>query len=344
MPEINTCLRQFLEYLEIEKNRSPRTINNYQFYLERFLNFAKIKNLKDLNSETVRQFRLWLHRQKSQQKQGMKTSTQNYHLIALRSFLKYLAKRDIKTLTAEKIELAKMPERQIAFLEGEDLERLLNAPLQQPDVKERANGRSPLHLRDKAILELLFSTGLRVSELTNLKKDDINLGKDEFTVRGKGGKWRVVFLSNQAKFWLKKYLEARRDFNPYLFVPHDRAHGMREKGKGESLPRAQSREGKGKEDWEKLTPRSVQRLIEKYSKMAGLTKNITPHVLRHSFATDLLQNGADIRSVQALLGHSSITTTQIYTHITDKGLREVHQTFHRKKIRPRSSMDRTAAF
>lgn len=330
MPNLQDYLRQFLEHLEIEKNRSPRTIENYKFYLERFLNFAKIKNPADLELEIVRQFRLWLNRQKNLQKQELKSSTQNYHLIALRSFLSYLAKRDVKTLSPEKIELAKMPERQVAFLEGSDLERLLNAPLQQPQMEASRRGvgtprHSSIHLRDKAILELLFSAGLRVSELTNLKKDDINLNKDEFTVQGKGRKVRLVFLSHQARYWLKKYLEKRRDFNPFLFVPFDRASRLREKKLAK--PVAKSRRD---DQWEKLTPRSVQRLIERYAKMAGLVKNITPHVLRHSFATDLLQNGADIRSVQALLGHSSITTTQIYTHLTDRGLREVHQAFHRK--------------
>lgn len=310
MPNINNYLRRFLEHLEIEKNRSPLTVRNYQFYLERFLKFAKIKNPTDITTENIRQFRLWLNRQNNQAKNPIKISTQNYHLIALRSFLKYLAKNDIKALAPDKIELAKIPSRQIAFLEGSDLERLLGAPLEP---------HTSTSLRDKAMLELFFSTGLRVSELTNLKKDDINLKKEEFTVKGKGGKWRVVFLSNQAKYWLAKYLETRRDFNPFIFIPLDRAHNQRDKKKTKE------------KNWEKLTPRSVQRLIKRYSKMAGITKNITPHVLRHSYATDLLQNGADIRSVQEMLGHSSITTTQIYTHVTNKGLREVYKNFHGKK-------------
>ncbi len=312
----NDYLRQFLEHLEIEKNRSPRTIINYRFYLERFLNFARLKSPKDLDLETVRRFRLWLNRQQSQTRQELKISTQNYHLIALRSFLKYLSKHDIKTLAAEKIELAKMPARQIAFLEGGDLDRLLSAPLKEENAG--INNNSLLPLRDKTILELFFSTGLRVSELTNLKKDDINLNKEEFTVRGKGGKWRLVFLSNQAKYWLKKYLEKRHDFNPFLFIPGDRAHSGRDKKRKDK-------------DWEHLTPRSVQRLIKKCARIAGITRRITPHSLRHSFATDLLQNGADIRSVQEMLGHSSITTTQIYTHVTNKDLRQVLQNFHHKK-------------
>lgn len=325
------ALQQFLEYLEIEKNRSPRTVLNYKFYLERFFNFAKLKNAEDITLETVRRYRLELHRKKDRWDKELKTSTQNYHLIALRSFLKYLAKQDVKTLAAEKIELAKMSDRQISFLEGGDLERLLEAPLKNtPSKKDETEVEAGLTrlvaLRDKAILELLFSTGLRISELTNLKIDDINLGKEEFTVRGKGGKLRVIFLSNQARYWIKNFLDKRRDLNPYLFIPLDRAEKGREKKAGDtSMTRKKDKKFQG------LTPRSAQRLIKKYAKMAGITKRVTPHVLRHSFATDLLQNGADIRSVQAMLGHSSITTTQIYTHVTDKGLHEVYNAFHGRK-------------
>lgn len=324
--DINNALRQFLEYLEIEKNRSPRTVNNYDFYINRFLTFAKVITPAEIDLEKVRQFRLFLHRQKDRNGREMKTSTQNYHLIALRSFLKFLARRDIKTLTAEKIELAKMPERQIAFLEGNELDRLLQAPLKE-NTGGDAKIQSLIKLRDKAILELFFSTGLRISELTNLKKDDINLNKEEFSVRGKGGKVRVVFLSNQARYWLGQYLKQRHDFNPYWFIPLDRAEKGREKKAGAAgfLSRKKTIQ------FECLTPRSVQRLIKRYSKQAGITKKVTPHVLRHSFATDLLQNGADIRSVQAMLGHSSITTTQIYTHVTDKGLRDIFHNYHGKK-------------
>ncbi len=327
---IAEALRQFLEYMEIEKNRSPKTVRNYQFYLERFLNFAKISSPANITQEAVRNFRLWLHRQKDETSKELKTSTQNYHLIALRSFLKYLAKRDIKTLAPEKIELAKMPERQINFLDGGDLERFLEAPfheLQKKSIKPNPIAER-IKLRDKAILELLFSTGLRVSELANLKITDVNLQKDEFSVRGKGGKVRVIFISNQAKFWIKKYLEARQDLNPYLFVSLDKAEKSREKK--ETATNLKTSRKNDRVMFAGLTPRSIQRLVEHYAKVAGITKKITPHVLRHSFATDLLQNGADIRSVQAMLGHSSITTTQIYTHITDKGLREVYQNFHNK--------------
>lgn len=304
--KIQELAEEFLEYLEIEKNRSLATVKNYHFYLKRFLDWAKISRPEDIDMELVRKYRLYLNRlQNNKTGEGMKKNTQNYHSIALRSFLKYLAKRDVKTLAAEKIELAKQPERQIEFLEGTELEKILGAPLLQK--------KNIVQLRDKAILELLFSTGLRVSELAKLKKENISLSKDEFSVRGKGSKIRVVFLSNQAKYFLKIYLDQRTDVSPYLFIAHDRAFTGREKD--EEKP---------------LTSRSIERLVEKYAKIAGITKKITPHTLRHSFATDLLKNGADIRSVQAMLGHSSITTTQIYTHLTDKRLKETYQKYHDK--------------
>jgi len=303
MADLNNLITQFLEYLEIEKNRSAQTVRNYNFYLKRFTQWIGDISPTGITQEKIRQYRLWLNRLKDENGRELKKNTQNYHLIALRAFLKYLAKRDIKTLSAEKIELGKMPERIVDFLEGSDLERLLEAPLktENPEIITK---------RDKAVLELLFSTGLRVSELANLKKEHVNLKKDEFTVRGKGDKPRVVFLSNQAKYWLKEYLDQRQNVSPYLFVAHDRAHKSRE---------------------EPLTPRSVERLVKKYSKVAGITKKVTPHTMRHSYATDLLMNGADIRSVQAMLGHSSITTTQIYTHITNQQLRDVHKAFHGRR-------------
>jgi site-specific recombinase XerD len=311
MSTLDKLIQEFLEYLEIEKNRSRKTADNYKFYLKRFTDWAKVTSPDKINQDLVRRYRLWLNRLANERNELLNKSTQNYHLIALRSFLKYLAKRDIKTLAPEKIELAKMPERQVDFLEGSDLERLLEAPL--GGQSEAAN---IVCLRDKAILELLFSTGLRVSELSSLKKDNVNLKKDEFTIRGKGSKLRVVFLSNQSKFWVKKYLDARNDLSPFLFISHDRAAS----GRGKKI-----KEDKG------ITPRSIQRIVDKYSKIAGITKDVTPHTIRHSFATDLLQGGADIRSVQAMLGHSSITTTQIYTHVTDERLKEVHRAFHDRK-------------
>ncbi|MBU1131280.1 tyrosine-type recombinase/integrase [Patescibacteria group bacterium] len=310
--QIEKLLTEFLEYLEIEKNRSQLTVRNYDFYLKRFFNFAKITSSSQIILENVRQFRLYLNRLKvgHQSEKTLSKSTQNYHIIALRSFLKYLAKRDIKALAPEKLELAKVGERTVEFLEGSDLERILEAPFKQktPEI---------IKLRDKAILELLFSTGLRVSELANLKIDSINLKKDEFTIRGKGDRPRIVFLSNQAKHWLKQYLNKRHDMDPALFVSHDRA--------------GKKRGSSGDQKSNNLTPRSIQRLVQKYAWTAGLTKKVTPHTLRHSYATDLLMNGADIRSVQSMLGHSSITTTQIYTHITNQQLRDVHKAFHGKK-------------
>jgi site-specific recombinase XerD len=305
-------IQDFLDYIEIERNCSLATKRNYEAYLNRFAEWSKLKTAEAIDIDAVRNFRLWLNRQQSQKKETLKKSTQNYYLIALRAFLKYLSKRDIKALAPEKIELAKMPERQVSFLEGDDLERLLEAPLKSQEA-------AIIQKRDKAILELFFSTGLRVSELANLTTDQINLDKDEFTVRGKGSKLRLVFLSNQAKYWLKEYLNARHDASLAMFIRHDRAA---QTGQVESL-----------------TPRSIQRLVQKYAKSAGITKRITPHALRHSYATDLLTGGADIRSVQSLLGHSSITTTQIYTHITNQQLRDVYKSFHSRKRQPAKSVD-----
>jgi len=312
MAPASGLISDFLTYLEVERNRSERTVRNYDFYLKRFFGWAKDATPEKLTLDMVRQYRVWLNRYKDERGEPLKKSTQNYHLIALRSFLKYLAKRDIGTLAPEKIELAKMPERSVEFLDESELERLLEAPLKAQAGASPADGLlPPVRLRDKAILETLFSSGLRVSELAGLTREMINLKNEEFTVRGKGDKPRVVFLSNQARFWLKDYLAKRTDVDPHLFVSHDRA-------------------GKGR-DSSGLTPRSIQRIVEHYAKAAGITKRITPHTLRHTFATDLLRNGADIRSVQTLLGHSSITTTQIYTHITDERLREVYDKFHGRR-------------
>ena len=304
--DLKTLLKEFLEYLEIEKGKSPLTVRNYNFYLKRFLNWARISSPEEITRELVRKYHLTLARLNNTRGGNLSVATQNYHLIALRMFLKYLLSRDVKTLEPTKIELAKQPERQISYLEGEDLENFLEAPLEDKTTKEI------IRLRDKAILEMFFSTGLRVSELCQLKKEDLNLEKDEFSVKGKGGKWRVVFLSNQAKYWLKKYLEAKKDLNPYLFVRKDSALSEKE----EDRP---------------LTPRSVERLVKKYVKIAGITKKIVPHSLRHSFGTDLLQSGADLRAIQELLGHKNISTTQIYTHVSDKHLKEVYQAFHGRK-------------
>lgn len=311
-------LREFLEHLEIEKNRSAKTVENYAFYLNRFLTWhGASKSPASITQDAVREYRLWLNRLVDVHGEPLKKNTQNYHLIALRSFLKHLTRRDIPTLSADKIDLMKMPDRDVAFLEGDDLVRILEAPLTM-----HADDQGPLgtlmKYRDKAMLEMLFSAGMRVSELVHLKRDDVNLKKEEFTVHGKGKKNRVAFASERARHWLKKYLDMRGDMNPYLFVSHDKRSGKTVAKKNDGAD-------------EPLTARTVQRVVQKYAKAAGITKAVTPHTLRHSYATDLLQNGADIRSVQAMLGHVSITTTQIYTHITDKELRNVHKKFHGKK-------------
>jgi site-specific recombinase XerD len=286
----------FLEYLEIERGRAIKTVENYDRYISKFLQFSEVKMPKDINDNTVREFRLWLNRQTTRDGESIKKRTQNYYLIALRAFLKYLRKRDITTLSPERIELAKTSERELDLISISELERLLNAP----------SGGTLQILRDKALLETLFSTGLRVSELVSLNRD-IDLSRDEITVRGKGEKLRVVFLSERAKNAIKSLI----DFDEALFI---------QLGKNASSA-----------DSLRITARSVERIVKSYAIKAGITKKVTPHVVRHSFATDLLQNGADIRSVQALLGHASINTTQVYTHVTDKHLREIHKNFHGKQ-------------
>jgi len=295
---IETLKRQFLEYLEIERGRSVKTIENYDRYLSRFLEHSKAKTPKQVTPEKVREFRLWLNRQPGTG-ETMKRRTQNYYLIALRAFLKYLRKLSIETMQPESIELAKVGERDIDLITTEELERLLKAP----------ESDSEQGLRGKAILELLFSTGLRVSELAALNRD-LNLSRDEFSVRGKGDKVRVVFLSVRAKEAVSAYLKARKDLDDALFVQL-----------GKNVKNASSL---------RLTPRSIERLVKQYATKAGISKKVTPHVVRHSFATDLLQNGADLRSVQALLGHANIATTQVYTHVTDRHLKEIHKRFHGK--------------
>lgn len=300
--QLLTLASQFLEYLEIEKGRSVQTVRNYHFYLHRFLTWSKVQSPADITLEVIRRYRLHLNRNLAgREEETLKKNTQNYHLIALRAFLKYLAKRDVKTLAPEKVELAKQGTRQVSFLEQEELKRMLLLAEKDPTI---------IGMRDKAMLELFFSTGLRVSELAGLQIEHVNLKQDEFTVKGKGSKHRVVFLSEPAKIALKKYGDLRHDTSPFLFVRHDRA----KKGTA-AAP---------------LTPRSMQRIVDGYARAAGITKRVTPHTLRHTFATDLLRNGADIRSVQSLLGHESITTTQVYTHITDKELKRVYKQFHGK--------------
>lgn len=305
LTELERWVKRYLTSLVVERGASELTKRNYEFYLTRFLHYSKLTAPSQLTLDDVRDFRMFLNQQDNHRGERLKKATQNYHLIALRSFLKYLAKNDVNTLAPEKIELAKTQERQVNFLEGDDLEKLLAAPLttNEPEI---------IKLRDKAILELLFSTGLRVSECARMTRDGINLEKDEFTVRGKGGKFRVVFLSNQARHFIGEYLKHRRDDHPALFIRHDRAASR-------------------SSEVATITPRSIQRLVATCAKLAGVAKRITPHTLRHSYATDLLMNGADIRSVQAMLGHASITTTQIYTHVTNQQLRDVYKAFHGRR-------------
>jgi site-specific recombinase XerD len=303
--QIRDAKTQFLEYVEIEKGLSLKTVRNYDHYLSRFFEFTKVKDVEDINENKLREFRLFLNRQEGQKVRGqsaagMKKNTQNYHLIALRSFLKYMMKRGIETMSPDKIELAKTAQRSLDLISHTELERLLSAP----------KGSELPELRDKAILELFFSTGLRLSELASLNRD-LDLSKDEFSIRGKGEKVRVVFLSGEAKEAIKQYLKARKDMEEAMFVQF----GKHKNTKGEM----------------RLTPRSIERLVKKYAIMAGISKKVTPHVIRHSFATDLLSNGADIRSVQMMLGHANIATTQIYTHVTDAALRDVHKNFHSKR-------------
>lgn len=292
----------FLEYLEIEQNRSQKTIENYDHYLTRLIDFAGEIQVKDIDPELIRKWRLWLNRLGTNTSDELGKTTQNYHLIALRSFLKYCAKRDIPAMSADKIELARTKRKQVTFLTAEELTRMF----EQPDISTLAG------IRDRAILELLFSSGLRVSELTGLDRDHINLRRREFMVRGKGQKDRPIFISQDAAEWIQKYLDKRQDTAKPLFVRYSGTKKVDLSG-----------------NYHRLTPRSVQRLVSRYALLAGITKHVSPHTLRHSFATDLLMNGADIRSVQAMLGHSNIATTQIYTHITDPHLKAVHEQFHR---------------
>lgn len=302
--EIESLKREFLEHTEIAKGRAVKTIENYDHYLTRFLDFAKTSKASQIDEAKVREFRLWLNRQSTGNNratgQTLSKKTQNYYMIALRAFLKFLARKGVKSMPPEQIELAKVGERQLDLISPQELSRLLKTP-EGSDVKT---------LRDRAILELLFSTGLRVSELCALTTD-VDFSAGEFSVRGKGGKVRVVFVSEEAQKVVKAYLAKRDDMSDALFVQL----GRKKRGK----------------DTEPLTRRSVERIVKHYAIKAGISKKVTPHVIRHSFATDLLNNGADLRSVQMLLGHANIATTQIYTHITDKGLRETHKKFHSRR-------------
>ncbi len=312
MTNLKILLNDYLNFLEIEKNRSIKTRESYSRYLNHFLNWLAQYNNNvavnklvpsDINQDTVREYRLFLNREITSKGGTRKKNTQGYYIIALRNFLKYISRRDINVLSADKIDLPKIPERDINIIDQNELKRLLNAP----DLSKLKG------IRDKAILETLFSTGLRVSELCSLNRNNINLTTGEFSVRGKGSKVRLVFLSDRAKKYLQDWMEKRPDIEEALFI---------------SIPKNSKTKFV-----HRLTPRSIERLVQYYAIKAGITKKVVPHTLRHCFATDLLQNGADLRSVQSLLGHSSVTTTQIYTHITNKELRTIHKNFHGKQIK-----------
>ena len=313
--EIDSLVRAFLEYTEIERGRSVKTIENYARYLDRFIRWGKFTRSGEVTAEKVREYRLWLNRQPTVtlprgaraqvDAATLKKRTQNYYLIALRSFLKFLAKRGVRSLAPEQIELAKVPAREIDLISSDELERVLRGP--DPSTVKG--------LRDRAMLEMLFSTGLRVSELCSLPRD-LDRSRGEFSVRGKGDKVRVVFLSPEAKKAVDAYLEKRDDFDDAMFAQVPGKAGAAVMKKQETL---------------RLTPRSVERIVRYYAVKAGVSKKVTPHTIRHCFATDLLGNGADLRAVQALLGHANITTTQIYTHVTDRHLHDVHRAFHGKR-------------
>jgi site-specific recombinase XerD len=291
----------FLEYLEIEQNRSQKTIANYDHYLTRLIDYGGDISVADIDEELIRKWRLWLNRLGTNVSDELGKTTQNYHLIALRSFLKFCSKRGVTALAPDKIELSRTQRKQVTWLDEDELERMFA----QPDLTKLAG------MRDRAILELLFSSGLRVSELVGLDRDHINLKRREFMVRGKGQKDRPIFISAEAAAWLQKYLDARKDNTKPLFIRFAGNKKVDLTG-----------------NFHRLTARSVQRLVAQHALLAGITKHVSPHTLRHSFATNLLMNGADLRSVQAMLGHSNISTTQIYTHVTDPHLKAVHDQFH----------------
>lgn len=299
---VSELLIDFLEYLEVEQNRSQKTAENYHLYLMRFVDFTEDTTVEKITDETVRKWRLWLARLKDDHGQELSKITQSYHLIALRSFLRYCGKRAITTLPPDHVELPRVQRKQVSFLQQDELQRLF-AQI-KPDTL--------IGLRDQAIIALLYSSGLRVSELTRLDRSHINLQRREFMVRGKGQKDRLVFIDDGSAELIEQYLTRRTDSLQPLFIRYGGHEALDQSG-----------------DFGRLTPRSIQRIVSHYAALAGITKHVSPHTLRHSFATDLLMNGADIRSVQTLLGHSNIATTQIYTHITDPHLRDVHTKFHR---------------
>ena len=299
---LSEMINDFMEHLEVEGGRSLKTVENYRLYLERFMEFADDITVDKITTEMIRKFRLWLNRYKNYNDQELSLITQSYHLIALRGFLTYLSRRDVPSLSADKIILPKTVREQVTFLHYDEVSNLLD----QIDVDSDAG------LRDRAIIELLFSSGLRVSELVNLNRDHINLGRREFMVRGKGQKDRPVFVSKGAAERVEDYLAVRQDSLAPLFISYSKNAGQLDTSG----------------DYRRLSARSIQRMVAQYARLAGITKHVSPHTLRHSFATDLLMNGADLRSVQAMLGHSNISTTQVYTHVTDQHLKEVFEKFH----------------
>lgn len=299
---MSEAMMDFLEHLEVEGGRSQKTIRNYELYLNRFVDFAGDIQVVDITAELLRKYRLWLNRLENDNGEGLSTLTQSYHLIALRGLLTYLSRRDIKTLAADKIILPKTVRKQVTFLHYDEIVRMV----------EQIPLNTELGLRDRAIVELLFSSGLRVSELVNLNRDHINLSRREFMVRGKGQKDRPVFISANAADHVAAYLHERNDSLPALFLSYSRRT---------SAPNTSG-------DYRRLSARSIQRMVSHYARLAGITKHVSPHTMRHSFATDLLMNGADLRSVQSLLGHSDISTTQVYTHVTDQHLKDIHERFH----------------
>lgn len=299
---MSELITDFIEHLEVEGGRALPTLRNYQLYLERFIEFSEDLPVDKITSELVRKYRLWLNRYKNYNGQSLSLMTQNYHLIALRGFLTYLSRRDIASLSADKIILPKTVRQQVTFLHYDEVTKML----EQIDTSDEQG------LRDRAIIELLFSSGLRVSELVNLNRDHINLKRREFMVRGKGQKDRPVFVSKSAAEHVQSYLDERHDSLVPLFLSYSRNTGQSETSG----------------DFRRLSARSIQRMVSQYARLAGITKHVSPHTMRHSFATDLLMNGADLRSVQSMLGHSNISTTQVYTHVTDQHLKEVFDRFH----------------
>lgn len=301
---VSELILDYVESLEVEGGRSAKTAENYKLYLERFVEFTNDIHVEKITAEIIRKYRLWLNRYINPNSEGLSTLTQSYHLIALRGFLKYLGERNIPSLPADKIKLPKVSRKQVNFLHYDEVTRLLEA----------VKGDDESALRDRAIIELLFSSGLRVSELVNLNRGHVNTKRREFMVRGKGQKDRPVFISKSAADKVDEYLATRIDNLPPLFLSYSRNNIANQTG-----------------DYRRLTARSIQRMIAKYGRLAGLTKHVHPHAMRHAFATDLLMNGADLRSVQSMLGHANIATTQVYTHVTDEHLRDVHERFHSER-------------